>query len=192
MTFSTFARRRSMSTEQKDGVEVHAGGHHHVHVSAHILEHGIETFLVTRHATLMEVMAEAARLAGFAVLPPTEHPFDRLHVMQGEEVGPVIEHLHQTIEEYLRHPDAKPYFAIELVTTFRVNTRWDVATKPEMSPREILALPRIHLDYTAYTLYFPEEEGKPIPLDTPIPIERGAEFEAQRDGRYGKERHHDS
>jgi len=176
-----------MSTELKEDVEAHAGGHHRVQVATRVLGHGMETFSVPRHATLVEVMAEGARLSGFALLPPSEHPFDRLHAMHGEEAGHVIEHLHQTIEEYLRHPDTSPHFAIELVTTFRVNTRWDVATKPEMSPREILALPRIHLDYTEYTLYFPEKK-EPILLDTPVPIERGAEFETHRDGRYGGER----
>jgi hypothetical protein len=109
--------------------------------------------------------------------------------MHGEDVGHVIEHLHQTIEQYLRQPDARPHFAVELVRTFRVNTRWDIAPKPELSPREILALPRIHLEYTRFSLYLPESHDL-LPLDIPIPVERGAEFEAQSDGRYGKEWHH--
>ncbi len=178
-----------MSTELTESMEAHAGGHHQVHVSTQIQGHGIETFEVSRHATLLELMAEGARLTGLSLLPPTEHPFDRLHAMHGEAVGHVIENIHQTIEEYLRQPDTSPHFAIELLRTFRVNTRWDVAPKPELSPKEILALPRIHLEYTEYTLYYPEK-NEPIPLDMPIPVERGEELDAHRDGRYGGVRHH--
>ena len=128
-----------MSTELTESMEAHAGGHHQVHVSTQIQGHGIETFSVSCHATLLELMAEGAvRLTGLSVLPPTEHPFDRLYSMNGEEPGQVIENLHQTIDEYLRHPDMTPHFAIELLRTFRVNTRWDVAPKPELSPKEIL------------------------------------------------------
>ena len=72
-------------------------------------------------------MAEGARLTGLSLLPPKEQPFDRLHAMHGEEMGRVIEDLHQTIEDYLRQPDASPHFGIELLRTFRVNTRWDAA-----------------------------------------------------------------
>ncbi len=123
-----------MSTELIDGMEAHA----QVHVATRIDGHGVETFEVSRHATLVELMAEGARLTGLSLLPPTNHPFDRLHAMHGEAVGHVIENIHRTIEEYLRQSDTSPHFAIELLRTFRVNTRWDVAPKPELSPKEIL------------------------------------------------------
>ena len=173
-----------MSSGLQETVESRSGSHHQVHVSVHILGHGVETFAVSPDASLLEVMAAGVGLAGFALLPSPKHPFDRLHAMGGEDAGPVIDHLHQTMEEYLRQPGAKAHFAVELVATFRVNTRWDIAPRPQLSPREILALPHIHLDPTEYTLYLPEKT-EPLPLDTPVPVERGAEFEAQRDGRYG-------
>ena len=66
--------------------------------------------------------------------------------MNGEQVGEIIDQLDRSLDDYLRHPGHKPHFTIELVRVFHVNTRYDVAPNCEMSPREILALPRIHLD----------------------------------------------
>ncbi len=60
-----------------------------------------------------------------------------------------------------------------------------MATAKEMTPQEILALPGINLKYEEYTLY-PPDSDVPLPLDTPICIKRGMEFEAQPDGKYGK------
>lgn len=155
-----------------------------IEVSARILGHGTEAFSTSPHSTLLQLLDEGARLAGFSLLPPGECPFDRLHVLVGESVGPAIEDLNQTVGEFLRRTGSKPHFAIELVPTFRVNKRWDIAPKEELSPREILELPRIHLNHEEYTLYRPDET-EALPLDTPIKVERGADFEAQRDGKYG-------
>lgn len=76
------------------------------------------------------------------------------------------------------------HFGIELVLAFRVNVRWAVAPAPQMTPRQILALPAINLPYEQYTLYLPGSSD-PLPLDTPITITRGEALEAQRDGKYG-------
>jgi hypothetical protein len=129
-------------------------------------------------------MERAARLAGAALLPPRQKPFDLLHVMTGEQIGPVIEHLDQSLDDYLCHASHSAHFTVELVRALHVNTRWDVAPKESMTPREILALPRIHLDFTKYTLYLPESTAE-LPLDTPIKIVRGTDLEAQADGKYG-------
>jgi hypothetical protein len=159
---------------------------HRLSVIVRILGHEAEAFRISPHVTLLEVMAEGARLGGYALLPPNQRPFDRLHSLNGHEVGPVIDNLEQTLEEYLRHSPGDAHFAVELARTLRVNTRWDVAPKPELTPREVLALPRVHLDPAEYSLYLPECT-EPLPPDTPVKIERGADFEAQRDGRYGRE-----
>jgi hypothetical protein len=166
------------------GVREHG---YRLQVIVRIVGHESEAFEISPHATLLEVMAEGARLGGFALLPPKERPFDRLHKVKGHELGPVIENMEQTLGEYLRHSPGELHFAVELARTLRVNTRWDVAPKPELTPREILALPRVHLDPAEYSLYLPECT-EPLPADTPVKIERGRDFEAQRDGRYGRER----
>jgi hypothetical protein len=172
--------------EQKSAGHRHGG--HAVKVVAHIMleakKEGTQEFEIGSEATLLEVMHEAAELAGFELLPPRQKPFDELHSMNGEHVGAIIEHLDQTLAEYLHHAGHEPHFMVELVRTFRVNTRWDVAPKEEMTPREILALPRIHLNFEQYTLYKPESTEE-LPLDTPIKIKRGTDLEAQADGKYG-------
>jgi hypothetical protein len=159
---------------------------HHVPVIVRIVGHEAEAFEFSTRAMLLDLMAEGARLGGFALLPTKERPFDRLHRLQGKEVGPVIENLHQTLGEYLQHLPGEPHFAVELARSLRVNTRWDVAPKQELTPREILALPNIHLDPAEYSLYLPDCT-EPLSPDRPVKIERGADFEAQRDGRYGRE-----
>ena len=163
-----------------------ARGRHEVTIIVHILgeaPHGTQEFVMRRDATLRDLMVEAARLAGLSLLPPDDRPFDRLH--QGDERGTVIEDLDETVGEFSRHFVGPAHFTLELVRAFRVNVRWDVAPEPELSPRAILALPRIHLDYKEYTLY-PPDSDKELPLDTPVKIKRGDDFEAQRDGKYGK------
>jgi hypothetical protein len=154
-------------------------------ILARVAGHGFEEFEVPGDATLSETMRETGRLTGVGLLPPGEHPFDRLHSIHGEQVGPVIEDLKETIDEYLEKSGVEPRFEVELQRTFRVNTRWDVAPSDQLSPREILALPKINLDYKEFTLYLPGKH-EPLPLEVPILIERGADFEAQRDGRYGQ------
>lgn len=158
--------------------------HGRTSVTAHVVGHATQTFEIGSEATLLEVMDRAATLAGFALLPPRQRPFDRLHAMQGEQIGPVIEPLDQSLAAYLSQADHLPHFTVDLARAIHVNTRWDVAPEQEMSPRQILALPRIHLDHTQFTLYQPESTV-PLPLDTPIKLERGTDLEAQRDGKYG-------
>jgi hypothetical protein len=161
----------------------HHGGRR-VDVIAHITGHDVQDFHIGSDARLWDVMDKAAQLAGVALLPPKERPFDELHSMNGEHVGPIIENLDQSLAEYMRHTGFKAHFAVKLALAFHVNTRWDVAPKKDLSPRDILALPRIHLDFTKFTLYRPESND-PLPLDTLIEIHRGLKLDAHSDGRYG-------
>ena len=157
-----------------------------VHVSTRILQDGAETsrFRIARDATLLDLMAEGASLAGVVLLPTAEAPLDTLHNLRGDWIGPPIADLDQPVGEFVRDPAHTQHFGITLVLAFRVNTRWAVAPKADLSPREILALPEINLDYTQYTLYLPGSADL-LPLDDPMTVQRGAAFEAQRDGKYG-------
>jgi hypothetical protein len=161
-----------------------SSGNGHVDVTARVGGHATQEFEIASEATLLDVMERAATLAGVALLPPMERPFDHIHEMNGDCIGTGIEFLDQTLAEYLRRGDRSPHFAIELALAIRVNTRWDVAPETSMSPRQILSLPRIHLDHKEFTLYLPDSTA-PLPLDTPIRLERGIDLEAQRDGKYG-------
>lgn len=162
-------------------------GGRRVDVTAHITGHATQTFTVSSTVKLLELMEHAATLGGFALLPPMQRPFDRLHSMTEETVGPVIDDLDKTLADYLRQPGHEPHFTVELARAIHVNTRWDEAPREEMSPREILALAKIHLDPTQYSLYRPESSD-PLPPDAPIRLERGTDLEAQRDGKYGEGR----
>ena len=164
-----------------------ADARHDVQVTTRVLPAGAEAkFKLPENAALREVLEEGARRAGVELLPPAPlKPLDKLHnIVKHDEVGPAIDDLDQPLGPYLKEKGTTKDFGIELVLAFRVNTRWAVATKPQMSPREILALPGINLDPAQYTLY-PPESATPLPLDEPVAITRGMAFEAQRDGKYG-------
>jgi hypothetical protein len=135
-------------------------------------------------APLLEVMQDGAKALNIQLLPDAEAPLDLLHNFDRGAFGPALSNLEEPVGTYLDEKDTSKKFGIELVRAFRVNTRWAVAPTESMTPRQILALPAINLDYQSYTLYVP---GKiePLPLDVPVPISRGEVFEAQRDGKYG-------
>lgn len=173
-----------MSQVEHELIGEHPHSGRNVEVTAHVTGHATQTFDAQSGLTLEQLMTHAAASAGVALLPPRNKPFDRLHEMRGEQVGAVIENLDQTLGEYLRQGGSRPHFTIELVLAVHVNTRWDVAVQESMSPREILALPRIHLDPAKYSLYLPESTQE-LPADTPIKLTRGIDLEAQPDGKYG-------
>ncbi len=157
-----------------------------VHVTARLLQQGSEKhgFKVAKDAPLLEVLQLGAQASsGASLLPNADAPFDLLcNLGKHDESGPPIADLDAAVGEYLKRKDTTRDFGIELVLSFRVNTRWKVATKAALTPREILAL--LELDPTEYSLYR-ERSADLLPIDTPITIARGMAFEAQRDGKYG-------
>lgn len=132
-----------------------------------------------------EVLIQGATALSVTLLPSPQEALDKLrNGIQHGEFGPAIDDLEQPLGEYLHAPHTSKRFAIELVLAIRVNTRWATAPADSMSPRQILELPDIALDFTQYTLYLPSST-EVLPLDTPIALHRGMAFEAQRDGKYG-------
>jgi hypothetical protein len=144
-------------------------------------EHPFE-LLLDHAAPVLEVLERGLDESHEQLKPPPNPPIDKLHDLQHGEEGPPIADLDQPLWQYLRKPDTSHHFGIELVLAFRVNTKWAVSPKPELTPREILEL--VGLDFQQYTLYEPGS-AVPLPLDQPIKIIRGKVFEAQRDGKYG-------
>ena len=171
-------------------VEPARGGPHDVTVTARLLPAGTPAkFKIADNAPLLQLLEEGAGQLGVQLLPPSHlRPLDRLHnIVKHHEVGPAIDDLDQAVGEYLQAKGTTKDFGIELVLAFRVNTRWAVAPSPDLTPKQILALPGIGLDYQQYTLYLPGSSD-PLPLDKPIHLERGMALEAQRDGKYGEGR----
>lgn len=160
---------------------------HEVGLSAELLgdpEHRREHFRTARDIRLLEVLDEGAQKLGVHLLPNAEDPLDRLHgVYEHHEIGAPLD-LSIVLEEFLKEPPHTHHFAIELVLAIRVNTRWRIAPKDEMTPREILKL--ADLSAEEYSLYFPPDSVDPLPPDTPVKLHRGQRFEAQRDGKYGE------
>ncbi|MBA4191810.1 MAG: hypothetical protein C0467_27845 [Planctomycetaceae bacterium] len=171
--------------------DAHApGSPHDLTVTTRVLPGGSPTkFKIADNAPLLQLLEDGARHLGIHLLPPPPlRPLDRLHnIGKHDEVGPAIGDLDQSVGVYLKEKGTTKDFGIELVLAFRVNTRWAVATSHEMTPKQILALPGIGLDYQQYTLYLPGSSA-PLPLDKPIHLKRGDALEAQRDGKYGEGR----
>ena len=144
------------------------------------------TLHVGRQATLLDIMQLGAERFGVEILPSPTEPWDTLHSLRHgpSHPGPAIAELDQTLEEYLRHPGTTPDFGIRLELVFRVNTRWDISPSPELTPRQILTLPKIGLDPQDYSLY-EVDSSEVLPADKPVKICHGSVFEAQKDGKYG-------
>lgn len=163
-------------------------GNHEVEILVEVLhhpDHEPKHFRVKREATFLEVLAEAARKLDVRLLPNPHIPLDRLRgVYEHHRVGDPLD-LNTTVEDFLRHGDKTHNFAVELVLAIEINTRWRIAPEKEMTPKAILAL--AGLPWEQYSLYYPADSVDPLPPDTPVKLDRGQRFEAQRDGKYGAE-----
>src|SRR5262245_8667033 len=109
-----------MTPQDPEVADERQHGGRRITVTVHITGHPVQTFEIGAQATLLHVMERAAKRAGAALLPPGHRPFDRLHAMRGEEPGPVIEDLDQTLDAYVRSSRHQAHFTIELVLTIQV------------------------------------------------------------------------
>ncbi len=151
----------------------------------HDPEHERKHFRVPYDAGLLAVLDEGAEKLGVKLLPNPETPLDRLRgVYEKHHAGEPL-NLELTLEDFLKQEHRTHHFAVELVLAIQINTRWRIAPENEMTPKAILAL--AELSWEEYSLYYPPDSGKPLPPDTPVRLQRGQRFEAQRDGKYGDE-----
>jgi hypothetical protein len=162
--------------------------HREITVSVRLLDgppERVHHIKVPGEAPLIEVLRRGAEALHLMLLPDKENPLDQLHHIDKHGVlEPALSDLADALDDFLGRSDRAPDFGIEAVRAFRVNTRWAIAPQPELTPRQILAIPAIGLDHTQYTLYA-IGRTMPLSLDTAVPIQRGEAFEAQRDGKYG-------
>jgi hypothetical protein len=159
-----------------------------VEVSAELLhkpEHERRHFRVARDAKLLEVLDEGAKKLDVKLLPSPEAPLDHLRgIFEDHHAGEPL-NLELGLEEFLEHKPRTHHFAVDLVLAIQINTRWRIAPEKEMTPKAILAL--AGLAWQEYSLYHPVDSIDPLPPDTPVKLDRGERFEAQRDGKYGAE-----
>ena len=146
---------------------------------------GKESLLRARLAdTLLDIMQAGAISVGLPLLPPPpQEPLDFLRSQKRHGGGwsqPLTELktplLFALVKEYSRR------FAIEFRLAIKVNAKWEVVPTPEITPRELATL--FGFDPTQYSLYR-AGSNELLPPDTPLPLNRGDCFEAQKDGKYG-------
>ena len=154
-------------------------------LKVHILPDGkFRIIKIPLSHTVGEVMASIAQAFNELLLPPEpEQPFDQLfcYSRENELVGPISDLSIPIWKVILKH-HCRLKLGLKLLLSIKVNSTWMVAPKESMSPREIAEL--FDLDYTQYTLYLPEST-EPLPLETPINLQRGECFVALKDGKYG-------
>jgi hypothetical protein len=140
-------------------------------------------FRVPRDFKLLEVLDEGAEKLSVKLLPNLEKPLDHLRgIYENHHAGEPL-NLELTLEDSLREQPSTHHFAVDLVLAIQINTRWRIAPEKEMTPKAILAL--AELPWQEYSLYYPADSVVPLPPDTPVKLDRGQRFEAQRDGKYG-------
>ena len=132
---------------------------------------------------LGEVFVNAAEALGKALLPPAPlAPLDLLRFkLQNSTWSEPITNFDEPLWLALLR-GFKRYFAVEYRLVIKVNTQWGVAPSGSVTPRELLTA--FGMSAQEFSLYTPEG-SEPLPPDTPLSLERGDRFEAQKDGRYG-------
>ena len=114
--------------------------------------------------------------------PAPTPPLDALRYLQrrGEWSDP-LENLGQPLWLALVHGVTR-HLGIEYKLLVKINTRWGVAPSVTATPRELLT--SFGMNPQEFSLY--KVDGvDPLPPDTPLSLQRGDCFEAQKDGKYG-------
>lgn len=135
-------------------------------------------------STARHLMDKISTEFGDAILPPGSNaPLDKLfcYGRHNDLIGPLAD-LDATVWQMLRQHQCKRKFALEIVRAIKVNSTWNVASKDEMTPKEILAV--FSMDHSQFTLYRPDS-SEPLAFDVAIKVNRGDFFDAIKDGRYG-------
>jgi hypothetical protein len=133
--------------------------------------------------TLLEVFEKAAQTLQKPLLPPAPaKPLDflRLRRHDGRWSEPIVD-LGLPLWKALADGFSR-HVGVEYRLIVRINTKWGVPTSEEITPR--LLLTEFGFDPAQFSLY-KSHSNIPLPPDTPVKLERGEHFEAQKDGRYG-------
>jgi hypothetical protein len=132
---------------------------------------------------LLRVYEKAAEALHELLLPPAPSPpLDLLRYRSREgEWRPPLSSLETPLWEALADGMTR-HLGIDYQLIVRINTKWGVAPSPQMTPRELLTA--FGFDPAQFSLYR-HDSSEPLPPDTPLHLQRGEHFEAQKDGRYG-------
>ncbi len=133
--------------------------------------------------TLREVFERGAKELGKELLPPkSDTPLDTLHCRERGSGGwsEPINNLNRPLWLALAQGCTRR-FGIEYKLAVKINTKWGVAPAAA-TPRTLLEA--FGFSPSEFSLYTPDS-NTPLPPDTPLSLQRGQKFEAQKDGRYG-------
>lgn len=132
---------------------------------------------------LGEVFVKGAAALGEPLLPPAPHaPLDLLrYLKQGRDWSEPLTNLEQPLWLALAHGVTR-HFGIEYKLLVKINTRWGTAPSATATPRELLTT--FGMSPQEFSLY-KIDAVEPLPPDTPLSLQRGDCFEAQKDGKYG-------
>jgi hypothetical protein len=133
--------------------------------------------------TLGEVFSKGAKALGEPLLPPSpQAPLDALRYLQRRsEWSDPLKKLDQPLWLALVHGVTR-HLGIEYKLSVKINTRWGIAPSVTATPRELLTSFGMNpQEFSLYTV----DGVEPLPADTPLSLQRGDCFEAQKDGKYG-------
>jgi hypothetical protein len=175
---------RELSTQVANGKEVDDLRKKQINVGVRKWPEGQEIhFKVALVDTLAEVFSKGAEELGVPLLPPApQTPLDGLrYLMKRHEWSEPIVNLEQPLSLALVQGVTR-HFGIEYKLVIKINTRWGIAPSPRATPRELLTIFGMSpQEFSLYTI----NGIDPLPPDTPLSLQRGDRFEAQKDGKYG-------
>lgn len=134
--------------------------------------------------TLRQVFEQGAQELGKPLLPPPPtSPLDTFHCRKrgNNEWSEPLTELDRPLWLALAQGCTRR-FGIAYVLAVKINTKWGVAPSEHVTPRELLT--SFGFDPAQFSLYCADSADL-LPPDTPLAIQRGDMFEAQKDGRYG-------
>jgi E2/UBC family protein E len=129
------------------------------------------------------VFSKGAKALGEPLLPPSpQAPLDALRYLQRRsEWSDPLKKLDQPLWLALVHGVTR-HLGIEYKLSVKINTRWGIAPSVTATPRELLTSFGMNpQEFSLYTV----DGVEPLPADTPLSLQRGDCFEAQKDGKYG-------
>jgi Prokaryotic E2 family E len=133
--------------------------------------------------TLREVFESGAQELGKLLLPPAPAaPLDALHFRARRGGwGEPLTGLDRPLWLALAQGGTRR-LGIDYKLVVKINTKWGVTPSASVTPRALLEA--FGFSPNEFSLYTPDGT-EPLPPDTPLALERGRVFEAQKDGRYG-------
>jgi Prokaryotic E2 family E len=131
--------------------------------------------------TLREVFEHGAQELGKPLLPSSSMPLDTLHYRKRGDWSESLTGFDRPLWLALAQGSTRR-LGIDYKLVVKINTKWGIAPLADATPRTLLeAFGFSPNEFSLYAM----DSAEPLPPDTPLALQRGQTFEAQKDGRYG-------